>query len=133
MLERSDFISIHSQHDESSHHLFNAEAFDRMKESAYLVNTARGGIVDEAAMIEALRAGKIAGAGLDVFEVEPVETDNPLLHMENVVVTPHVAGSSAPGWDAIRRRAGEDAARYLRGERPHGLINLEVLGRLRHS
>ncbi len=133
LLERSDFISIHSQHDETSHHLFNKQAFDRMKESAYLVNTARGGIVDEAALIEAVRAGKIAGAGLDVFEVEPVEIDNPLLHMENVVVTPHVAGSSAPGWDAIRRRAGEDAARYLRGERPHGLVNLEVLGRLRHS
>ena len=133
LLERSDFISIHSQHDETSHHLFNAQAFDRMKPSAYLINTARGGIVDEAAMIEALRAGKIAGAGLDVFEVEPVETDNPLLHMDNVVVTPHVAGSSAPGWDIIRRRAGEDAARYLRGERPHGLVNLEVLGRLRHS
>ena len=133
LLERSDFISIHSQHDESSHHLFDAQAFERMKNSAYLVNTARGGIVDEAAMIEALRAGQIAGAGLDVFEVEPVETDNPLLHMENVVVTPHVAGSSGPGWDAIRRRAGEDAARYLRGERPHGLVNLEVLGRLRHS
>ena len=133
LLERSDFISIHSKHDETSHHLFNAQAFDRMKKSAYLVNTARGGIVDEAALIEALRAGKMAGAGLDVFEVEPVETDNPLLHMENVIVTPHVAGSSAPGWDAIRRRAGEDAARYLRGERPHGLVNLEVLGRLRHS
>ncbi len=133
LLERSDFISIHSKHDETSHHLFNARAFDRMKKSAYLVNTARGGIVDEAALIEALRAGKIAGAGLDVFEVEPVETDNPLLRMENVVVTPHIAGSSAPGWDAIRRRAGEDAARYLRGERPHGVVNLEVLGRLRHS
>ncbi len=133
LLERSDFISIHSQHNETSHHLFNTQAFDRMKKSAYLVNTARGGVVDEAALIEALRVGKIAGAGLDVFEVEPVETDNPLLHMENVIVTPHVAGSSAPGWDAIRRRAGEDAARYLRGERPHGLVNLEVLGRLRHS
>ena len=133
LLERSDFISIHSKHDETSHHIFNAQAFDRMKDSAYLVNTARGGIVDEAALIEALRAGKIAGAGLDVFEVEPVDADNPLLHMDNVVVTPHVAGSSAPGWDAIRRRAGEDAARYLRGERPHGLVNLEVLGRLRHS
>ena len=133
LLERSDFISIHAQHDESSHHLFNEQAFDRMKDSAYLVNTARGGIVDEAAMIDALRAGQIAGAGLDVFEVEPVAMGNPLLHMENVVVTPHVAGSSAPGWDAIRRRAGEDAARYLRGERPHGLVNLEVLGRLRHS
>ena len=132
LLERSDFISIHSQHDETSHHLFNVQAFDRMKSSAYLINTARGGIVDEAAMIDALRAGKIAGGGLDVFEVEPVATDNPLLHMENVVVTPHVAGSSEPGWAAIRRRAGEDAARYLRGERPHGLVNLEVLGRLRH-
>ena len=86
-----------------------------MKPSAYLINTARGGIVDEAAMIEALRAGKIAGAGLDVFDVEPVETDNPLLHMDNVVVTPHVAGSSAPGWDIIppprRRRRGALPAR----------------------
>jgi len=77
-----------------------------------------------------MKSNKIAGAGIDVFEQEPLSVDNPLLNMENVICTPHVAGSSKIGWEIIRRRAGEEAARVLRGERPHIVVNPEVLGRL---
>ena len=101
-----------------------------MKHSAYLVNTSRGPVVDEQALIAALKAGKIAGAGIDVYEQEPLSVDNPLLSMENVICTPHVAGSSEIGWEIIRRRAGEEAARVLLGRRPDVVVNPEVLGRM---
>ena len=101
-----------------------------MKHTAYLVNTSRGPVVDEQALIAALKAGKIAGAGIDVYEQEPLSVDNPLLRMENVICTPHVAGSSEIGWEIIRRRAGEEAARVLLGRRPDVVVNPEVLGRM---
>jgi phosphoglycerate dehydrogenase-like enzyme len=87
-------------------------------------------VVDEQALINALRQDEIAGAGIDVFEHEPLSPDNPLLSMDNVVCTPHVAGSSEIGWEIIRRRAGEEAARVLRGERPEVVVNPEVLERI---
>jgi D-3-phosphoglycerate dehydrogenase len=87
-------------------------------------------VVDEQAFISALQQGTIAGAGIDVYEQEPLSADNPLLRMDNVICTPHVAGSSEIGWETIRRRAGEEAARVLRGERPEVVVNPEVLGRI---
>ena len=129
-LERSDYVSPHVPHLEGTHHFIDAAALELMKPTAYLVNTSRGPVVDEHALIAALQAGKIAGAGMDVFEQEPLSTDNPLLHMENVICTPHIAGSSEIGWEIIRRRAGEEAARVLRGERPEVVVNPEVLGRV---
>ena len=122
LLERSDYVSLHVPHLDSTHHL--------MKHTAYLVNTSRGPVVDEQALIAALKAGKIAGAGIDVYEQEPLSVDNPLLSMENVICTPHVAGSSEIGWEIIRRRAGEEAARVLLGRRPDVVVNPEVLGRM---
>jgi phosphoglycerate dehydrogenase-like enzyme len=101
-----------------------------MKSTAYLINTSRGPVVDELALVSALQAEKIAGAGIDVYEQEPLSVDNPLLKMDNVICTPHVAGSSEIGWETIRRRAGEEAARVLRGERPNVVVNPEVLGRI---
>jgi D-3-phosphoglycerate dehydrogenase len=130
LLRGSDYVSLHIPHSKSSHHLINERSLSLMKPTAYLINTARGPVVDEAALTRALRLGRIAGAGLDVFEKEPVAADSPLLKMDNVIVTPHIAGSSEPGWEAIRRRAGEEAARVLRGERPQVVVNPEVLGRL---
>jgi D-3-phosphoglycerate dehydrogenase len=136
LLERADYVSMHVPHlgpsdsNPGTHHWIDASALERMKPTAYLINTARGPVVHEAALIEALSAGQIAGAGIDVFEQEPLSQDNPLLKMENVVCTPHIAGSSVIGWQIIRRRAGEEAARVLRGERPSVLVNPEVLGRL---
>ena len=130
LLERSDYVSLHVPHLDSTHHFIDSAALDLMKHTAYLVNTSRGPVVDEQALIAALKAGKIAGAGIDVYEQEPLSVDNPLLSMENVICTPHVAGSSEIGWRIIRRRAGEEAARVLLGRRPDVVVNPEVLGRM---
>ncbi len=130
LLRAADYVSLHIPHSSTSHHLMNEVAFRKMKRSAYFISTARGPVTDEAALVKALREGWIAGAGLDVFEKEPVAPDSPLMKMDNVIVTPHIAGSSEPGWATIRRRAGEEAARVLRGERPQVVINPEVLGRV---
>ena len=130
LLERSDYVSLHVPHLDSTHHFIDSAALDLMKPTAYLVNTSRGPVVDEQALIAALKAGKIAGAGIDVYEQEPLSVDNPLLSMENVICTPHVAGSSEIGWEIIRRRAGEEAARVLLGRRPDVVVNPEVLGRM---
>ena len=85
----SDYVVVACLLDASTHHLVNAQNLALMKPSAYFINVARGPIVDEPALIEALRSGKIAGAGLDVFEQEPPSPDNPLLAMDNVIATPH--------------------------------------------
>jgi D-3-phosphoglycerate dehydrogenase len=130
LLHESDYITIHCNYGPQSHHAFDASAFGKMKRTAYLINTARGPVVEEKALIEALRSGQIAGAGLDVFEKEPLEPDNPLISMDNVILSPHIAGSSPGGWARIRRGAARDAARALQGLRPHSLINPEVLVKL---
>lgn len=130
LLRESDYITIHCNYGPQSHHAFDAAAFGKMKRTAYLINTARGPVVDEKALIEALRGGQIAGAGLDVFEKEPLEPDNPLMKMDNVILSPHIAGSSPGGWARIRRGAARDAARALQGLRPHSLVNPEVLIKL---
>lgn len=130
LIEAADYVSMHVPHLPGTHHWIDSAALASMKNSAYLINTARGPVVDEAALIAALRDGQIAGAGIDVFEEEPLSPSNPLLSMENVMCTPHIAGSSPIGWETIRRRAGEEAARVLRGERPRVIVNPEVLGKI---
>ena len=127
LLERSDYLSIHTPHNDETEHAFNSDAFARMKETAFLVNTARGPIVDELALIEALRTGQIAGAGLDVLEQEPPERDNPLLTMDNVVVTPHVASATTRMRPETRRRVGREVALVLRGKWPMSCVNPTVL------
>lgn len=129
LLERSDFVSIHAPHNPETEHAFDAAAFARMKSTAILVNTARGSLVDEAALIEALREGQIAGAGLDVLEQEPPKPDNPLLTMDNVVVTPHVASATTRMRPESRRRAGREVAMVLRGRWPMSCVNPTVLPR----
>jgi D-3-phosphoglycerate dehydrogenase len=129
LLERSDFVSIHAPHNPETERAFNAGAFARMKPSAILINTARGSLVDEPALIEALREGQIAGAGLDVLEEEPPKPDNPLLTMENVVVTPHVASATTRMRPESRRRAGREVAMVLRGRWPMSCVNPTVLPR----
>jgi phosphoglycerate dehydrogenase-like enzyme len=91
LLERADIVSLHVPLDAATRHLLNAERFARMRRGSVLINTARGALVDEAALIAALDAGTIAGAGLDVFGEEPIATTNPLLRRDDVVLTPHVA------------------------------------------
>ena len=127
LLERSDYISVHAPHNDETEHSFSTHAFQRMKESAVIINTARGPIIDEAALIDALQSGAIAGAGLDVLEQEPPELDNPLLAMENVVVTPHVASATTRMRPETRRRVGREVALVLRGKWPMSCVNPTVL------
>ncbi|QRN82573.1 hypothetical protein JR338_09085 [Chloroflexota bacterium] len=95
MLSSCDFVVVALPLTEETHHILGAPAFEAMKETAYLVNVGRGALVDEAALIEALKTGKIAGAMLDVFEQEPLPADSPLWDMENVIISPHVSGFSS--------------------------------------
>ena len=101
LLSRSDFVSIHCDLNPTSYHLMNAEAFALMKPNAVLINTARGPIVDEKALIQALQNGQIAGAALDVFEHEPLPLDSPLLQMDNVMLAPHNSNSSPGAWERV--------------------------------
>jgi D-3-phosphoglycerate dehydrogenase / 2-oxoglutarate reductase len=129
LLERSDFVSIHTPHNAETDRAVGAEALSRMKPTAILINTARGPIVDEQALVAALRAGTIAGAALDVLEQEPPDPDNPLLTMANVVVTPHVASATTRMRPETRRRVGREVALVLRGSWPLSCVNPSVLPR----
>jgi D-3-phosphoglycerate dehydrogenase len=101
LLARADFVSINCDLNPTSQHLMNAETFAQMKPSAVLINTARGPIVHESALIEALQAGRLAGAALDVFEVEPLPLDSPLVKMDNVLLAPHNSNSSPAAWERV--------------------------------
>jgi len=130
LFQESDFISAHVPHSKATHHLIGKRLFELMKPTAIFINTGRGKVVDEEALIEALRAGRLAGAGLDVLEQEPPAPDNPLLSMPNVTVTPHVAAYSNESTIARRRRHGQEIAAVLTGKRPRNCFNREVLDRL---
>jgi phosphoglycerate dehydrogenase-like enzyme len=122
LLSTSDFVSAHVPFTPRTHHLFGKDQFARMKPSAFFINTARGEIVDERALVDALVNGTIAGAGLDVFEQEPPAPENPLLKQKNVVLSAHLAG---PIWDTQHqkfRNAFDNVQRIERGERPLWLI-----------
>lgn len=129
LLERSDFVSIHTPHNAETEKAFDADALGRMKPTAILINTARGSIIDEQALIKALQDGTIAGAGLDVLAHEPPDADNPLLTMPNVVVTPHVASATTRMRPETRRRVGREVALVLRGRWPLSCVNPSVLPR----
>ena len=122
LFRTSDIITCHTPLTGDTHHIVNAERLAMMKSSAILINTSRGPVVDEQALIEALERGIIAGAGLDVFEQEPVDPHNPLLTMTNVVATPHMAGTT---WDTWARRAQfgfENMERVRHGESPQAVV-----------
>ncbi len=101
LLARADFVSLNCDLNSTSQHLMNVKTFARMKPSAVLINTARGPIVDEKALIEALQAERLAGAALDVFEVEPLPLNSPLMKMENVLLAPHNSNSSPAAWERV--------------------------------
>jgi len=101
LLERSDFISLNCDLNPTSFHLMNSDRFATVKPGAILINTARGPVVEEAAMIEALQSGRLGGAGLDVFEVEPLPLDSLLLKMDNVLLAPHNSNSSPVAWEKV--------------------------------
>ena len=129
LLERSDFLSVHAPHNAETEHVINAQALSRMKPTAAVINTARGPLIDEVALIDALRRGVIIGAGLDVLEQEPPAPDNPLLSMDNVIVTPHVASATTRMRPETRRRAAREVAMVLRGRWPMSCVNPTVLPR----
>ena len=122
LLRESDIVTLHTMLNAQTRGLIGARELKMMKSTAVVINTCRGGVVDEAALIRALRDGEIAGAALDVFEQEPTPRDNPLLTMGNVVVTPHMAGVSV---EAFPRNAGfglQNIARVIRGEEPLSVV-----------
>jgi D-3-phosphoglycerate dehydrogenase len=128
LLQRADIVSVHAPLMKETFHLVGAREFALMKPTAYVINTARGPVIDQAALIEALQTGRIAGAGLDVFEREPLEANSPLARMENVVLTPHTAGMSDSSQIAVRHRTARNIAAALTGAWPEtrDLINPEV-------
>ena len=123
----ADCISIHSSATDKSRYLFDADTFKRMKPTALLINTARGPIVNEEALADALEAGEIEAAAVDVTEIEPLPSDSRLLRLPNCFVTPHVAAMSAVFLAATSVMQAENIIRVLTGEKPHGLANPEVI------
>ncbi len=123
----ADCISIHSSATDKSRYLFDADTFKRMKSTALLINTARGPIVNEEALADALEAGEIEAAAVDVTEIEPLPSDSRLLRLPNCFVTPHVAAMSAVFLAATSVMQAENIIRVLTGEKPHGLANPEVI------
>jgi len=127
LVERSDYISIHAPLTADTHHLFDAAVLGRMKPTAYLVNTARGPLIDEAALIDALNTGRIAGAALDVVETEPPPPGSALLACRNLILTPHTAFYSDESLVELQTKATEEVVRVLRGQRPRNPVNPEIL------
>jgi len=126
LLKRSDYISIHTPLMPETRGLFNAEAFRQMKPTAYLINTARGPIVDEAALADALDGGRLAGAALDVMPQEP-PVGSPLLGRENVIITPHTSFYSEESLLELQRKAAEEVVAVLTGKPPRNPVNPEAL------
>ena len=125
LLAEADFISVHTPLLPETHGLFNAAKFQRMKRTAFLINTSRGPVVDEAALVAALEDGKIAGAALDVYEKEPVI--HPGLRRSNVVLAPHIASASLETRTKMACMAAENAIALLQGRRPANVLNPEAL------
>lgn len=122
----SDFVSVHAPLMESTTGMISDEQFRLMKKEAFIINTARGPVIDELALIRALESGLIAGAGLDVTEIEPILKDNPLLKMENVIITPHIAWYSEESELELKRKTAQNVVDVLSGFYPDYLFNREV-------
>jgi D-3-phosphoglycerate dehydrogenase len=123
LLRRSDYISLHTPLSPTTHHLVNAQALSLMKPTAYLINTARGPLIDEAALLQAVQSGQIAGAGLDVLAVEPPPPDHPLRQEQRIIITPHIAYYSEAAKRDLRARGAEEVVRALSGEPPRSPVN----------
>jgi D-3-phosphoglycerate dehydrogenase len=126
LLVRSDFVSLHAPLTDSTRHMISGPQLARMKPTAWLINTSRGGLIDNAALKEALAAGRIGGAALDVFEPEPPDLSDALYKNERVIVTPHAAFVSAESLHELRLRASRQIADALEGKRPANVVNPEV-------
>lgn len=126
LLARSDFVSLHVPESPGTERLLDARRLALMKGTAYLINTSSPSAVEQRALAEALRARRIAGAALDVFETHPVAPDSPLLALDNVVLTPHLGGATEETVERHSRMMADDILRYLGGQRPQNLVNPEA-------
>ena len=131
LLEQSDYISIHTPLTDETRGMIGVEELRRMKPAAFLINTGRGAVVDQEALVQALREAWIAGAGLDVFSPEPLPSDSPFLTMDNVVLTPHVASYSDAAFARMRGRVAEEVSMALSGQWPTAVVNPQVRGHSR--
>ena len=133
VLKESDFISIHCPLNDSTRHLIGDEAFKKMKKKPIIINTSRGPIIDEKALIKALGQSLISGAGLDVLEREPPDSQNPLLKMDNVILSPHVGFYSVESISELKRRTAKNVVDVLMGRWPKSVVNRDVVGKTRAS
>jgi glyoxylate reductase len=127
LLSESDYVSLHMALNDETRGIIGAAELSRMKRDAVLINTARGGVVDQAALVRALREGTIGGAGLDVFESEPLAADDPLMGFDNVVVAPHLGSATVETRTRMSDLAVDNLLAFFRGERPPCCVNAEVL------
>lgn len=127
LIETSDVISLHVPLTAETKHMIGAEQIARMKQGTIVINTARGGLIDDHALAEAVRTGKLAGAGLDVVENDPLPADNALLKDPNIIVTPHVGGGTADIGDAILPMIVQDILRFAEGKEPSHVVNKQYL------
>ena len=118
LLRESDFLTLHVPLTDETRRIIDGPVIQKMKPTAFLINTARGDVVDIEALVEEVRNGTIAGAGIDVLPIEPPPPDHPILHEESIIVTPHVAWASNESGHDVRERGAQDVVRVLRGERP---------------
>ncbi|MBC8078283.1 MAG: C-terminal binding protein [Chloroflexales bacterium] len=123
LLRESDYLSLHVPLTDANRQFIDAQALALMKPTAFVINTARGGLIDEDALLHAVKSGQIAGAGLDVLSVEPPPADHPLLHEPRILITPHTGWYSEDSSYDVRVRAAEEVVRVLRGERPRCPVN----------
>jgi D-3-phosphoglycerate dehydrogenase len=130
LLSESDYITLNSALSKENVHMIDEPQLRMMKKTAFVINTSRGQLINESALIKALRGGWIAGAALDVLEKEPPTAENPLIRMENVIMSPHLAWYSESSVLEIQTMCAEDVARILVGEKPTNLVNREVLSKL---
>ena len=128
LLHESDVVSLHAQLTDENKHMIAKSELATMKPTAFLINTARGALVDQNALYETLRDRRIAGAALDAFETEPPPPDSPLLTLDNVILTPHIASWTAAALRKETSMAVDEARRILMGERPKNLANPQALG-----
>lgn len=133
LLAGADFVSVHCPLNASTRHLLGRRELAQLKPTAFVINTARGPIVDEAALYEALKEQRLAGAGLDVFETEPLPADSPLRQLDNVILTPHSASESVESGIECRRMAIEHVVTVLRGGVPNDVVNRGVLAQVHAS
>ncbi len=127
LLQRADYVTLHCPLTEETRHLISTAQLQQMKPTAYLINMARGPIVDQPALVEALVSKTIAGAALDVFEKEPPPADEPLLKLENVIFTPHLSSWSAESFVQLRREVVQNVVTVFQGQQPRSIVNRKFL------